>query len=150
MELTYNSILKFMQDYFETFNQYGQDPANVHRLDDYFAPDLEFTPNVSGVVHTTRRDKFYDVLLSHPSGFEKLTPEDIVVDENKKAAAVLIKAEITDSHTGKLLVRKRYFVLYPLALDENNTIKIKKVLLFWETLPPGSLEISEVFARDRR
>jgi hypothetical protein len=150
MELTHDNIVKYMKDYFETFNAYGQNAKTVHRLDDYFAPDLEFSPYVAGVGHVNSREEFYHVLCSHPSGIEKLTPEDIVVDEKQKAVVVLIKAEISDSKTGKLLVQKRYFVLYPLVLDENKTIKIKKIRLFWEVLPPGAMEIDDVFARDRK
>jgi hypothetical protein len=150
MKLTYDTIVKYMKDYFETFNTYGQDPKTVHRLDDYYAPDLEFTPYVAGIGHSTGRDEFLRILLSHPSGYEKLTPEEIVVDERRRIAVVLIKAEISDSRTREVLVTKRYFVLYPLVLDENNTIKIKKIQLFWEVLPPGALEISDVFARDRK
>ncbi|MBN1191846.1 MAG: hypothetical protein JXA46_18995 [Dehalococcoidales bacterium] len=150
MEFAYDAIVDYMREYFKTFNAYGQNPDTIHRLDDYFAPDLEFFPYVAGVGHVNGREEFYRVLLSHPSGYEKLTPEDIVVDERRKAAVVLIRAEITDSRTGEMLVKKYYFVLYPLALDENNTIKIKKIQLFWEVLPPGSMEISDVFARDRK
>jgi hypothetical protein len=148
MELTYDAIHRFMKDYFETFNTYGQDPKNIHRMDDFFAPDVEFSPYVAGVIHTTGRDNFYHVLLSHPSGYEKLTPEEIIIDEKRAAAVVLIKAEISDPKTKEVLVTKRYFVLYPLALDEKKTIKIKKVRLFWEVLPPGAMEISDVFAKD--
>jgi hypothetical protein len=150
MEYTYDAIVKYMQDYFATFNKYGQDPQNIHRLDDYFAPELEFFPFVAGVGHCSGRDEFYHVLLSHPSAIEQLTPEDIVVDEKKSAVVVLIKAEITDLKTRELLVRKRYFVLYPLELDQNKKLKIKRIQLFWEVLPPGAIEISEVFARDRK
>jgi hypothetical protein len=150
MELTYDTIVKYIKDYFETFNNYGQSPKTIHRLDDYYAPDLEFIPYVAGIGHTSGRDEFYRVLLSHPSGYEKLTPEEIVVDEKRKMAVVLIKAEISDSKTGEILVTKRYFVLYPLAVDENGTMKIKKIQLFWEVLPPGALEIDDVFDRDRK
>ena len=150
MELTYETITKYMKDYFETFNKYGRDPKTIHRLDDYYAPDLEFTPYVAGIGHTAGRDEFLQILLSHPSSCEKLTPEEIVVDERRKIAVVLIKAEISDSKTGEVLVSKRYFILYPLVLDENNTIKIKKIQLFWEVLPPGAMEIDDVFARDRK
>ena len=150
MEFTYDTIVKFMKDYFDTFNKYGRGPETIHRLDDYYAPDLEFTPYVAGIGHTNRRDDFLQVLLSHPSSIEKLTPEEIVIDERRKIAVALIKAEISDAKTGELLVSKHYFVLYPLALDENNTIKIKKIKLFWEVLPPGAMEIDDAFARDRK
>jgi hypothetical protein len=150
MEFTYDNIVKFITDNFETFNTYAYDPKTIHRMNDYFAPDLEFTPYVAGIGHTTGRDTFLQILLSHPSSLEKLAPEDIAVDERRKVAVVQIKAELSDSKTGEILVKKRYYVRYSLALDENNTIKIEKINLFWEVLPPGALEIDDVFARDRK
>jgi hypothetical protein len=150
MEFTYDNVVKYVKDYFKTFNTYGHDASTIHRLDDYFAPDLEFSPYVAGVGHISGREEFYHVLLSHPSGLEQLTPEDIVFDEKQKAVVVLIKAVISDSKTGEVLVTKRYFVLYPLVLDEKNTIKIKKIRLFWEVLPRGAMEIDDVFDRDRK
>lgn len=150
MEISYDAIVKFMRDYFETFNRYGQSRETVHRLDDYFAPDVEFHPYVAHVIKTRGREEFYRVLVSHPSGYEKLTPLDIVVDERRRVAVVLIKAEISDSHTGEVLVSKHYFVRYPLAVDGDGALKIEKVQLFWEVLPPGAMEIDDVFDRDRK
>lgn len=150
MELTYDNIVQYMKDYFEAFNKYGHDSETIHRMNDYYAPDLEFFPYVAGIGHTTRRDDFLRILLSHPSSLEQLTPEDIAIDERRKVAVVQIKAVISDSKTGEVLVTKRYYVRYPLVLDENNTIKIKEVKLFWEVLPPGAMEIDDAFARDRK
>jgi hypothetical protein len=148
MDFSYDDAIKFFTDYFDTFNKYGQDPATIHKLDDYFAPDLEFIPYVADVSPEHGRQAFYNVLTSHPSGYEKLTPEDIVYDEKRKIAAIMILAEISDSKTGELLVKKYYFVRYPLAPDENGKMKIKELKLFWELLPAGSMELNDVFARD--
>jgi len=150
MELTYDNIVTYMKEYFEAFNKYGHDEEAIHRMNDYYAPDLEFFPYIAGIGHATGRDDFLKILLSHPSSLEQLTPEDITVDERRKVAVVQIKAEISDSKTGEILVTKHYFIRYPLALDENNTIKIKKIEMFWEVLPPGAMEIDDAFARDRR
>jgi hypothetical protein len=150
MELTYDAIVKYLKDYFAAFNAFGQDPKTINKMDDYFAPDLEFNPFVAGIGHVKGREEWYRVLLSHPSGYEHLTPEEIVVDMKRLMAVVLIKAEISDSKTRELLVTKRYFVLYPLAIDEKNTLKIKKLQFFWEVLPPGAMEIDDVFERDRK
>ena len=150
MELTYDNIVQYMKDYFETFNTYGHSPETIHRMNDYYAPDLEFFPYVAGIGHTNNRDDFLRVLLSHPSSLEQLEPEDIVVDEKRKVAVVQLKAVISDSKTGEVLVTKRYYIRYPLVLDEHNTIKIKEVKLFWEVLPPDAMEIDDAFARDRQ
>jgi len=150
MELTYGSIASYMKEYFEEFNTFGQNPATIHRMDKYFAPDFEFIPYVATIPKVVGRDAWYKVLLSHPSGYEKLTPEDMVIDDRRKVAVVLIKAEIIDPATREVLVTKRYFAHYPLVLDENNTIKIKRLQFFWEVLPPGAMEIDDVFDRDRK
>lgn len=150
MELTYDGIAKYMKEYFEAFNTFGQNPATIHRMDDYFARDFEFIPYVATIPKVVGRDPWYQVLLSHPSGYEKLTPEDMVIDERRMVVVVLIKAEILDSKTREVLVTKRYFARYPLMLDEKNTIKIKNLQFFWEVLPPGTMEIDDVFDRDRK
>ena len=149
MELTYDSIVKYFEVYFEAFNKYGQNPETIHRMDEYFAPDFEFIPYVAWIPKVVGREEWYKVLLSHPSGYEKLTPEDIIIDEKRMVVVVMIKAEISDSKTGELLVTKRYFARYPLEIDAGNRLKIKKLQFFWEVLAPGSMEIDDVFDRDR-
>jgi hypothetical protein len=150
MEFTYEGIVKYMKEYFEAFNAYGQNPETIHRMDEYFAPDFEFLPYVATIPKVKGLDAWYRVLLSHPSGYEKLTPEDIVIDERRKVVVTMIKAEIMDSKTREVLVTKRYFARYPLVLDENNKIKIKNLQFFWEVLAPGAMEIDDVFDRDRK
>jgi hypothetical protein len=148
MELTYENILKFMEDYFKAYTAYAQDSKTTHRMHDYFAPDFEFIPYVAGLEHTTDRDEFLSIMSSHPSSYETLTPEDIIIDERRKVVVVLLKTEVVDRKTGKVAVAKSYLPRYQLGLDENDTIKIKKLQFFWEVLPPGALEVHEVFRRD--
>ena len=148
MELTYDNILKFMKDYFKAFLEYGQDPKTAHRMEDYFAPDLEFFPYIAGNAPVSGRDKFLKLMSSHPSSLERLTPDDIMVDEKRGAAVVLLKTEIIDAKTGEVLVTKMYHPLYQLGLDENKTIKIKKILFFEEVLPQGTLDVGDVLKRD--
>ena len=47
MKPTYDEIVQWMKDYFATYNVYAQDAATVHRMDEYFAPDLSFMPYMS-------------------------------------------------------------------------------------------------------
>jgi hypothetical protein len=92
MDFNYDDIMKYMKAYFDTFNKYGQNPDTIHRMDDYFAPDFKFLPYVATIKPTSGREEWYKVLLSHPSGYEKLTPIDIIYDERQKVVVVLIKA----------------------------------------------------------
>ena len=150
MELTYDSIKKFMQDYFKAYSAYAQNSETINRMYDYFAPDFEFIPYVAGLEHFTNRDDFLNKMSSHPSSYETIVPEDIIIDEKRSVVVVLARAEVVDRKTGKVVVAKRYLPRYYLALDENNTIKIKQVRFFWEVLPPGAQEVHEVFGRDDR
>ena len=61
---------------------------------------------------------------------------------------MLLRTEVTDRKTGEVVVRKSYLPRYQLVLDENDTIKIKKLQFFWEVLPPGALDVHNVFRRD--
>lgn len=149
-DMTYDVILKYMEDYFKDFNAYGQNPDTIHRMDDYFAPDFEFLPYIAFIPHVHGREDWYKVLLSHPSGIERLTPEDMIIDDRKKVVVVKIKTDVIDSKTKEILVTKRYMGRYPLVLDEKGEIKIKNLEFFWEILPEGALEIDDVFDRDRK
>ena len=63
MEPTYEKMTQFMENYFETCNNYAQNPETVHRMDDYYTQDVHFFPYISAFggpenVITTR-DDFY-------------------------------------------------------------------------------------------
>jgi hypothetical protein len=47
-----------------------------------------------------------------------------------------------------VVVEARYLVHYQLMLDEGNKLKIQKIVLFTEVLPPGTLDVGDVFMRD--
>jgi hypothetical protein len=148
MEFTYDNIVKWMKEYFKAYDKYAQDPKTTHRMHDYYAPDLEMIDYIAGVSKLSSRDEFLRLMSSHPSSHETLTPEDIVVDERRKIVVVLAKTEITDTTTGEVLVVERYLVHYQLVMDESNTVKIRKIVLFKEVLPPGTLDVGDVFMRD--
>ncbi len=147
MKLTYDQIAQLVDDYFEAFEKYGQDPDNIHRMDDYFSKDVVYDPYIALVGKVIGRDDWYHVLLSHPSGIERLTPEDIVIDERRQIFVARIKTELIDRDTQEILVTKRYFVRYPL-IEEDGRMKIARLDFFWEVLAPGSMEIDDVFERD--
>jgi len=152
MELTYDDIVKWMKDYFKVYSTYGQDPKTAHRMNDYFTPDLRFVPYIAAIGGPdggfNSRDEFLHTAESHPSWHETLTPEDITVDERRKVAVVLFKMQVIDSKTETAVVTKSAIAHYQLVLDENNTIKIRKIQFFWEVMPPGIPEFYDLFGRD--
>jgi hypothetical protein len=152
MELTYDNIVGWMNKYFTVYSTYGQDPKTAHRMNDYFAPDLRFIPYIAALGGPeggfTSRDEFLRTAKSHSSWYEKLTPEDITVDERRKVAAVQFGMEVINRKTGEVAVKKSAMAHYELVLDENSTIKIKTIRFFWEVLPPGVPEFYDLFKDD--
>ena len=41
MELTYDNVIKWFDDYFDAFNVNEGDPDRAQRMREYFVPDLE-------------------------------------------------------------------------------------------------------------
>ncbi len=140
MKPGYGEIVQWMRDYFETYNRYAQDVATVHRLDEYFAPDLRFIPYMyvfggpEGGQHD--REDFYRVLTGHPDDYEQFEVLDVFVDEERLVAVAFLIARIFDSRTDELLVQKHYLPLYELGVDEQGKLKIKTIRFFWEASPP--------------
>jgi hypothetical protein len=147
MKLTYDEILQWVDEYFAAFNTCGQNPDAIHRMDEYFSKDFIFNPFIAYVGKVAGRDEWYKVLLSHPSGIERLTPEDVVIDERRQTFVDQIKTDLIDRDTQDVLLTKRYLARYPL-IEEDGKPKIERLDFFWEILPAGALEIDDVFARD--
>jgi hypothetical protein len=147
MSLTYEQMAEWIEEYFAAFNQHGQDPEQIHRMDEYFSRDFVFNPYIAYVGKVAGRDNWYKVLTSHPSGIERLTPEDLVIDERRQAFVAQIRTDLIDRDTQEILLTKRYLARYPL-IEEEGKMKIERLDFFWEILPEGALEIDDVFERD--
>jgi hypothetical protein len=149
VELTYEHIVKWMKEYFEVYSTFGQDPKTVQRMKDYFAPDLRFIPYIASLGGPQggfmSRQEFLDKAVSHSSWYEKLTPEDILVDERQKVAVVLFRMNVIKRNTGEVMVNKEAMAHYELILDGSKTIKIKTIRFFWEVLAPGVQEFYDLF-----
>jgi hypothetical protein len=140
MKPTHDEIVQWMRDYFATYNLYAQDAATVHRMDEYFAPDLRFMPYMSvfggpDAGHHTSED-FYGMLTTHPDDYEQFEVLDIFVDEQRLVAVAFLVARIYRTKDDELLVQKHYLPLYELISDENGKLKIKTIRFFWEASPP--------------
>ena len=152
MKLTYDNIHSWMKEYFKVYSTYGQDSKTANRMNDYFAPDLRFIPYIAAIGGPEggffSRDEFIHTAKSHSSWYERLTPMDITIDENRKVVAVLFGMEVINRKTGEAVVKKSAMAHYELVLDENDAIKIKTIRFFWEVLPPGVPEFYDLFEDD--
>ncbi len=147
MKPTYEDIMKWMQEYFQSYNAYAQNPETVARMAAYFTPDVHFIPYISAFGGpenaVTNRDDFFRMFVGHPTVNEQFEVEDIAVDERKLVVTALLKVALYDTKTNKALLRKHYLPRYQLVVDEQNTLRIKTIFFFWECVPP---EVDEAYA----
>jgi hypothetical protein len=140
MRPDYEQIVQWMKDYFDTYNLYAQDAATVHRMDEYFAPDLTFMPYMyvfggpEAGHHSS--EAFYQMLTTHPDDYEQFEVLDIFVDAERMVAVAFLIARIYSTKDDELLVEKHYLPLYELVIDGEGKLKIKTIRFFWEASPP--------------
>ena len=134
MAFTNETVTKFMEKYFETFDKYAQDPDNMHRMIEYFDNDLEFkqyypdTPHIHGLVN-------FHKLNVHSEVREVLRPGLIIVDTERKLASVLISVDVVNTSTGEVILTPTYNAIYHYKEYEDGSFKILKVWLFVEHSP---------------
>jgi hypothetical protein len=141
MESLYGDIVRFMEEYFPAYNQYGQIPETQHLMDKFYAPDLSFD---DGVV--TSRKQWYERCIAHPAVQDKLTLEHLFVDARQKEAGALLRTQAIDRKTGKVLVELKMNVLYNLEINQNKDIIIKRVRVFLETDPRKIEKLIQIYA----
>ena len=140
MKPAYDEIVRWMYEYFAEYNRSAQDPATVHAMDTYFAPDLVFIPYMhvfGGPKNSiTSREAFYGMLTGHPEDYERFVVHDIFVDAERMVSVAFLQATIYDTATDQVKIQKDYLPLYELGLDDAGELKIKTIRFFWEGSPP--------------
>lgn len=137
MEFTHDNVVKWFNNYFDTFNKNAGPLETVPNMEKFFSPDLEFwSYNMANAPRPSTRE---DLLMSmiHPGLHEELTPQYYVVDENEKIVVVQFQLQFNDEPSGTVWPARMASAHYHLAYDENNDLKIKKILYFTEANPPS-------------
>jgi hypothetical protein len=143
VESMYDDIIRFMEDYFMTYSEYGQ-VAETHRLmDKFYAPELSFPDDM-----VTSREQWYKKCLNHPAVQDKLTAEHLFIDEKQKEVGALLKTQAIDRATGKVLAEMKMNAIYNIKIDNNNDIKITKVRVFVERDPRKIAKVTKLFRVD--
>jgi hypothetical protein len=143
MKSMYDNIVRFMEDYFTAYSEYGQVAETHHIMDKFYAPDLVFD---EGVV--TSREQWYERCLAHPNVQDKLTLEHLYIDEKQKEVGALLRTQAIVRATGEVLVELKMNVLYNLKIDQNKDIKITKVKVFPESDPVKVAKLFQAYAMD--
>jgi hypothetical protein len=145
MESLYGDIVRFMEEYFIAYSQYGQIPETQHVMDKFYAPDLTFDDDV-----VKSRAEWYERCLAHPAIQDKLSVEHMFVDERQKEVGALLKTQAVDRATGDVLLELRMNVLYNLKIDEGKDIKITKVRVFLESDPRKAAKLVQLYSIDSK
>jgi hypothetical protein len=132
MELIYENMQKFMENYFSYFNKYSQNFDPCQKMGKFWAKDFKLTAyfsrnNRSSSIKLTSGNEFRDMLAKvHQVMSEILTVRDIVIDKKKKKVAVLLHSQKKVRATGKLY-EFTGIGIYQLCLDKDDTIKFKSL-----------------------
>jgi len=150
MELTYESVQRWFDGYFEAVRKNQGELETVPNLKKYFASDLELTmytaPPPSRKISMSR-----DALLMsfiHPGLQEDISPLSTVIDLKQKIVAVQFEIRFIDRTSGKKWDPVQASAHYHLALDQNNEVKISRIHYWTEALPEDVFEFWEKYRED--
>jgi hypothetical protein len=137
VEITYENIVSWFNDYFKAFNKNSGPLETVPNMQQYFAPDLQFWAyNMAGAQRPSSRE---DLLMTmvHPGLHEELSPREYIVDLQRLVVVVQFQLQFNDEPSGKVWPAKQASAHYHMTLDQNKNLKIKKIVYFTEAGLPG-------------
>ena len=135
MELTYENMKAFMENYCKDYSQWCNDSESISKLDQYWAPDFVSIAymHLEGIPYPfvlgNRKEFKAFIRKGHVEIWETLVPVEIIIDERSNKAVTLIKIEKKERSSGKVFVSDA-MALYELILDEQKEIKVKSLKIF--------------------
>jgi hypothetical protein len=132
MELSYENMKEFIENYFNYFNKYSQNFDPCQKMGKFWADDFKLTAYLhrkdrSSPIKLTSGKEFRNMLAKvHQLVSESLTLRDIVIDRKKKKVAVLLHSQKKVRTTGE----QHEFTgigIYQLCLDKDDEIKFKSL-----------------------
>lgn len=150
MEITYDSITGWFDEYFRAFNRNSGPLETVPNMQRYFTADLEFWAyNMAGAERPSSREELLMTMV-HPGLHEELTPREYIVDLNRLVIVVQFQLQFNDDSSGKVWPAKQASAHYHLTLDENKDPKIKKIVYFTEAgLPEDAVPMMAIWRKYR-
>ena len=140
MELTYENITKWFDDYYAAFNANAGPLKTVPNMEKYFAPECEFWPyNMAGTKQPSSREDLLMTMI-HPGLHEELTPKEYVVDLKRLVVVVLFQLQFNDEPSGNVWPARLASCHYHLKLNEDKELKITKIVYFMEAASPDEAE----------
>jgi hypothetical protein len=137
MEITYENIKKWFENYFDDICKYQGDLSTVPKLKKFFASDLEVTM-YSVPSPQPRKPMTRDSLLMsfvHPGLQEDLIPRYYSIDVKQLIVVVQFEIRFSDKPSKKIWSPLQASAHYHLIVDENKDLKIRKIHYWTEPLP---------------
>jgi hypothetical protein len=134
MELTYENMVKHMDNYFADYNRYGGDPKTLPNMLKYYTPDIKLYS------YNPKSEEPLDLphilqAMTHPGLHEEFTPNYYVVDAKNKIVVIYMQIQFTEQAIQKTHPAKQASIHYHLLLDDKGNIKFNKILFFTEASP---------------
>ena len=140
MEITYDNLVKWFDEYFAAFNKNAGPLETVPNMEKYFAPELEFWPyNMPDTTQPSSREDLLRTMI-HPCLHEELTPKEYFIDLKRLVVVVKFQLQFNDEPSGKVWPAKLASCHYYLKQDENGELKITKIVYFTERASPDDAE----------
>jgi hypothetical protein len=135
MELTYENMVKHMDNYFADYNRYGGDPKTLPNMLKYYTPDI-LLYSYAMKAEALPLERILQA-MTHVGLHEEFTPNYYVVDEQRKIVVVQMKNQFTEESTHKTFPAKELSVHYHFLQDKKGDIKINKIQFFTEAGNPN-------------
>ena len=133
MELTYEDMLTFMKQYCKDYSRWCNEPESISKLERYYTSDFvtKAYMHLEGKPYpfVANLDQFKSFISKNHTDIlheEKLFPMEILIDERKKKAIMLLRVIKTVKNSGEVFDFDA-IALYELALNKSNTLKIKSL-----------------------
>lgn len=142
MELTYENVSAWFDEYFESVSRNIGPFETVADLAKYFTDDLEFwmyTPP-SFMTSPLNRAEFL-LSLVHPGIHDEMTPRYYVLDLRQNVLVARVTVQFSDEISGEELGGEiEASAHYHFVLDEAGDLKINRIFYWTETPSPEDIE----------
>lgn len=148
MELTYDDMVRFMDNYFADYNKYAADPETLPKMLKYYIPDIQLYSYTLEPERPFGLDKILRA-MRHPGLHEEFKPNYYVVDTERKVVVVQMQNKFTEIAIQKSYPPKELSVHYHLLQESGGDIKISKILFFTEVRSPDDVNMMEIMKKYR-
>jgi hypothetical protein len=142
MEITYEKISKWFDEYFEQVRTNQGAIETVPNLKPFFTPDFELRMH-TGPGQTSIRMSRDELLMSfiHPGLREDILPRYYVIDLRQMIVVVQFEIRFCDAPSGTNWAPIQASAHYHLILDENGDVQIRNIEYWTEALAGDIFEI---------